>query len=262
MGSNDQIERLPGLAIKPRSVSEIFADLIPIRDTGTTDPSIDEVRFSIVCEDCGKHFWSRSKANSHAALKTHVLHEDDMLPDSSATIPESPATSPASTHTLPEVCRDMNSAEQEGSQDSEGDDYDSSLECGKLPCYYGAANNHANLACMQDAEFVPSSAPDGSLTSGILSTAVACDIATKDSSTHPSSPSWNANSVRLPNTTITGAGSSASPINKGRAIPTTTYSTSSEISGRVIDPVPRQSLAPFAPTVSQWVCFSIKQVVC
>ena len=261
MVSNDQMEWLPGLGIQSRSGSEIFADSDTIRDTQTIDPSVDEVQFSIVCEDCGKHFWSRSKANSHAALTTHVLHEDDILPDSPVTVPESPTTSPGSTHTLAEACRDMNPAEQEGSEDGGGDDYGSSFECGEFPCYYGAANNHANLECMQDTELVPSSAPDGSPTSGVLSAAVARDTPAVDSSVDPSSLFRSARRARLPNTT-TGASSSTSPVYKGGVIPTTTYGTPSEISGRVIDSFLKKSPPFSGPNVSQRVCLSIKKVVC
>ena len=250
MGSNDQMEWLPGLGIQSRSGSEIFADLGTIRDTQTIDPSVDEVQFSIVCEDCGKHFWSRSKANSHAALTTHVLHEDDILPDSPVTIPESLTTSPVSTHTLAEACRDTKSAEQEGSQDSGGDDYGFSFKCGEFPYYSGAANNHANLECMQDTELVPSSAPDGSPTSGILNAAVARGTLAVDSNIHPGSRSWNARRARLPNMTTTGASSSTSPVYKGGVIPTTTYGTSSETSGRVIDLFPNRSPHSFGPNVS------------
>ena len=262
MCSNDQMEWLPGLGIQSRSRSEVFADLEIIRDTQAIDPSVDEVQFSIVCEDCGKHFWSRYKANSHAALTTHALRENDILPDFPVTIPESPTTSPASTHALPEACRDMNSAEQEGSEGSGDDDYGSSLECGEFPSYYGAANSHANLECIQDTELVPSSAPSGSLTSGILSAAVARDIPAAESSIHPSSPSWNASRARLPNTTITGAGSSTSSVDRGRAVSTTTPEIFSETSGRVIDPFPEQTSPPFAPNVSQRDCMAIKRAVC
>ena len=260
MGSNDQMEWLPGLGIQSRSRSEVFTDLESIRDTQAIDPSVDEVQFSIVCEDCGKHFWSRSKANSHAALTTHVLHEDDMVPGSPVTVPESPTTNPVFTHTPAGTWRDMKFAEQEGSEGSGDDDYGSSFECGEFP--YGAANSHANLECIQDTEFVPSSAPSGSLASGILSAAVARDTPAAESSIHPSSPSWNASRARLPNTTITGAGISTSPVNRGRAVPTTTPDIFSETSGRVLDPVPEQSSPPFAPNVSQRDCMAIKRAVC
>ena len=251
MGSNDQMEWLPGLGIQSRCVSEICSDLETIRDTQAIVPSVDEVQFSIVCEDCGKHFWSRSKAKSHAALKTHVLHQHDILLDSPVTIPESPTTSPASTHTLAEACREMESTEQEGSEDSGGDEKGPYFDCGELSYYYGAANNHASSECMQDTEVVPSSAPDEYLTSGILSAAVPCDTSAADSSIHPSSPSWGASRARLPNTAITGAGFSSPPVKKGRAIPTTTYGISDEGSGRVIDSSSKHSAPPFASSVSQ-----------
>ena len=263
MGSNDHLimESLPGLGIQPRSRSMILADLETTRDTQAIDPSVDEVQFSIVCEDCGKLFWSRSKANSHAALTTHVLREDDILPNSPVAVPESPTTSPASTHALPDACRVMNSAEQEDCELSGDDDYGSSIECGEIPCYYGAATSHASLEFIQDTELVPSSAPNGSLTSGTLSAAVARDTPAVESSIHPSSPSWNASRAQLPDTTITGAGDSTSPVDRGRAVPTTTPEIFSETSGRVIDPFPKQS-PPFASNVSQRDCLSIKKVVC
>ena len=226
MDSNDQMEWLPGLGIQSRAGFKVFADTETIRDTQAVDLSVDKVQFSIVCEDCGKHFWSRSKANSHAALTTHELHEDATLPESPVAIPEPPTTSPASTCTLADVCVDLESAEQEGSGDSGGDDYGPSFERGEFPYYFGAANNHANLECMQDTELVPSSASDGSPISDFLSAAVARDTPAVDSSIHPNSPSWNAGRARLPNMTTTGVSSSTSPVYRGRS-------------------------PPFAPTVSQ-----------
>ena len=245
------MEWLPGLGIQSRSGSEIFADPETIRDTQAQDPSVDGVQFSIVCENCGKHFWSRSKANSHAALTTHVLHEDDILPDSPVTIPESPTTSPVPTHTLIEACQDVNAADQEGSQVSGGDEYDSFFDYSGSSYCYESATEHANVKCIQDTEVVPSSATGGSPTSSMLSAAVARDTLPTDSSIHPSSRSRSARHARLPNTTTTGASGSISPVYKGDVIPNTTYGTSSEISGRVIDSVPTQSLSPFRPNVSQ-----------
>ena len=250
MGSNDQMGWLPGLGTRTRSRRQTFADLEFIRDIKTIDPSVDEVQFSIVCEGCGKHFWSRSKAKSHAALTTHILHEDT-LPDSPVPILESPAASPASTHTLAEASRDMNPAEQERTEDSGDDEHGSYFDCGEILGYYEAANKHANIECKQDTPFVPSSAPNGSLTSAMPSAAAACDNPATDSSIHPNSPSWNASRVRLPNTTITDAGSSTSHVNKERAISTIAHGISSERSGRVIDPFPKQSQPPFASNVSQ-----------
>ena len=255
MCSNDQMEWLPGLGIQSRSGSEIFGDVEHIRDTQAIDPSVDEVQFSIVCEDCGKHFWSRSKANSHAALTTHVLHEDDAMPDSPVTIPESPTTSPASTHTLAEACRDVKSAGQEDSEDKGGDGCGSSFDYSEFSYYYEAANKDVSIECTQDVELVPSSTPDESPATGILSAAVDRDIPDTDSSIHPSihpsSPSWSARYARLPNTTTTGASTSTSPVYKGVVVPTTRYGTSSETSDLVLDPLRKQSLPPFAPNVSQ-----------
>ena len=251
MVSNDQMEWLPGLGIQSRSGPEIFADVETIRDIQTVDPTVDEVQFSIVCEDCGKHFWSRSKANSHAALTTHVLHENDPMPESPVTILESPTTSPAPTHTLAEASSDVKSADQEGSQDSGGDDYGSSFDCSEFSYCYEAANKHTNIECMQDTQLVPSSAADGSPTSSILSAAVARDTPATNSSLHPSSPSRSARCARLPNMTTTGASSSTSPIYKGDVIPTTTYEGASETSDRVIDPFPKQSPPPSVPNVSR-----------
>ena len=251
MCSNDQMEWLPGLGVQSRSGSEIFADVETIRDTQAIDASVDEVQFSIVCEDCGKHFWSRSKANSHAALTTHVLHEDDTMPDSPVTIPESPTTSPASTHTLAEACRDIKSAGQEDSEDSGGDGYGSSFDYSEFSYYYEAANKDANIECTQDIELVPSSTPDGSTTIGILGAPVARDTPGTDSSIHPSSPSRSARCARLPNTTTTGASTSTSPVYKGGVVPTIGYGKDSETSDLVLDPLRKQSPSPFAPNVSQ-----------
>ena len=245
------MEWLPGLATRYRSRRQTFADLDFIRDIQTIDPSADEVQFSIVCEGCGKHFWSRSKADSHAALTTHILHEDDALPDSPVPILESPAASPASIHTLAEASRDTNPAEHEGTENSGDDEHGSYFDCGEILGYYEAANKHANIKCKQDTLFVPSSAPDGSLTSAMPSAVVACGNPATDSSIHSNSPSWIASRVRLPNTTITGTGSSTSHFNQGCAISTTAHGISSERSGHVIDPFPKQSQPPFASIVSQ-----------
>ena len=184
------------------------------------------------------------------------------MPDSPVTFPESPTTSLAPTHTLAEACRDVNAADQEGSQVSGGDGYDSFFDYSGSSYCYGSATEHANIECMQDTELVPSSAADGSPTSGMLSAAVARDTPSTDSSIHPSSLSRSARRARLPNTTTTGASGSTSPVYKGGVIPTTTYGTSGETSGRVIDSVPNQSPPPFGPNVSQYIWLSIKRVVC
>ena len=80
MGSKDHINWLPGLGDLSHhgsnSLSTPRAELETGLNTQAGESEVDEVQDSIVCDDCGKQFWSRSKADSHAALTAHVLWED------------------------------------------------------------------------------------------------------------------------------------------------------------------------------------------
>ena len=88
-GSNEDMDWLPGLGKSSHGASNSFsaprADLETAFNTQAVD---DAVQSSIECEDCGKHFWSRAKAHSHAAMTAHVLRK----PSTSPLFPRSPAT--------------------------------------------------------------------------------------------------------------------------------------------------------------------------
>ena len=92
----NDMDWLPGLGRQSHSGPCCFpSELETGLNTQVTDPKIDEVEFSIVCNDCGKHFWSRFKAKSYAALTAHVLHEEHTSPSSPVTVPESPTANSA-----------------------------------------------------------------------------------------------------------------------------------------------------------------------
>ncbi|KAF6237001.1 hypothetical protein HO173_004880 [Letharia columbiana] len=196
MWSKDHMDWLPGLGSPSHSgsnaVSTPRAALETSLNTQTADSKVDEVQYSIVCDDCGKHFWSRSKANSHAALTAHVLHEEIESP----TVSNSPAATPASA---PETTTPFTPAikveaspntdtpgqeEREGSGDGK---YSVCFGCGRHFGSHEAAYNHAKAEHMQDTELVPSSAPDGSPTFAAVGPAVPPTSPAANPSIHPSS---------------------------------------------------------------------------
>ena len=169
---------LPGLNNPSHSASNSVStprtDFETSLKTQTTDPEIDEVQYSIVCEDCGEHFWSRSKAFSHSALTAQVFHKEIMLPHSPVTIPESPITSSASAPRLntaftsameAEVGRKADAVDDhEDSEDSEDEDESICFDCGRHFWSQKAAHNHAMIGHVHGADIAPSSASDGAPT--------------------------------------------------------------------------------------------------
>ena len=151
---------LPVPGIQSCSASRVFADLQTINDTQAMDPNIDEVQFFIVCEDWGKQFWSRSKAECHDALIIHALHEDDtLLPDSPITVLKGRSTSPKYAHTRAGTSPEMDSFDQEDNGDS-GGQYCQFYDYGrfKLFCCCEAVTKHTEIRFMQE---LPSSTPSG-----------------------------------------------------------------------------------------------------
>ena len=150
------------------SVSTFRADFETGLNTQTTNSDIDEVQYSIVCEDCNKHFWSRSKAVSHAALTAHVLNEEMMLSPSPVLIPESPTTGSASAPKLNTAVTSANDAEvyqkadaiedSEDSEDGEDDDESICFDCGRHFWSQKAAHNHAMIGHAHGTDRAPSSA--------------------------------------------------------------------------------------------------------
>ena len=77
--SNYDMDWLPGLgkishdASGPGSAPDArFRNHLKIQAVNSEN---NEVEFSIVCDDCNKHFWSRSNADCHAAITGHCLYK-------------------------------------------------------------------------------------------------------------------------------------------------------------------------------------------
>ena len=174
--ADHKMDWLPGLSnpshSASNSVSPPRADFKTGLNTQTTDPNVDEVQFFIVCEDCGKHFWSRSKAVSHAALTAHVLIEEMMLSPAPVIIPESPTTGSASAPRLNTAATSALDADvgQEAdaiddfkdSEDGEDEDESICFDCGRHFWSQKAAHNHAMIGHVHGADVAPSSASSGS----------------------------------------------------------------------------------------------------
>ena len=162
---------LPGLsnpsyrASDSDSVSMFRADFETGLNTQTTTPDVDEVQYSIVCEDCGKHFWSRSKAVSHAALTAHVLNEEMMMSPAPVIIPESPTTGSASAARVnTAITSAMNTEfnqkadaidDYEDGEGSENEDESICFDCGRHFWSQKAAHNHAMIAHVHGADRAP-----------------------------------------------------------------------------------------------------------
>ena len=168
-----KLDCLPGLSNPSDKASDSVpmfrADFETGLNTQTTDPDVDEVQFSIVCENCSKHFWSRSKAVSHAALTAHVLNEEMML--SPVIIPESPVTGSASAPRAKTAITSAMNAEvnqkadaidnYEDSEDGEDEDESICFDCGRHFWSQKAAHNHAMIGHAHGADIAPSSASSG-----------------------------------------------------------------------------------------------------
>lgn len=129
-GSKDLMDWLPGLGSsshagsKPLSAPRVALETGAI--TQAEKPQVDEVEYSIVCDGCGKHFWSRSKATSHAALTAHVLCEEMVSPCPSVTGSNLPAAGRASAAATNLVAKSGTEAEASPNSDTpnqeDGDD--------------------------------------------------------------------------------------------------------------------------------------------
>lgn len=215
----------PGLGTYTYRGSEsVSTELDKIIDTQAVDSIVDEVQFSIVCYDCGKHFWSRSKADSHAALTAHVLHEDNTSPYSPVyspvTIAESPTATPASTGTQAKASSDISIPNQQDSGGSENGEYPICFNGSRYYCGSEAAKNRAKTKHMQDTELVPSSVPHGSPTSAVVSAAVRPTSPASNYGMLPSSPYWNT------------APGYISPVANGATIPTSPCPTIEQTTNR------------------------------
>lgn len=166
MGSRDNVDWLPGLG-NPSHGGQSSVPAPP-------DMEVDEVQYSIVCDDCGRHFWSRSKADSHAALTAHVLHEANVSPSSHVTVPHSPAINLACAPEVnmyfasaieAEASPNSKNPDLEDRGDSGDEEYSPCFDCDKHFWSHEAGTDHAKTGHLQDTEMVTSSAPDGSPTS-------------------------------------------------------------------------------------------------
>ena len=179
---------LPGLGTQSRSGCNPFsAELEAGFNTQAVHSKNDEVQYSIVCDDCGKYFWSRSKADFHAAVTAHALHRDNTSRCSSVTSPGSPTASPAS---LPET--DTNSTSgREANASPSGDTTDQEDSGDSGDEEYSIADSSARKGLVHDTELVPSSVSDGSLTSATVGPAVNAASPAVNPGIHPDNVYWN-----------------------------------------------------------------------
>ena len=259
---------LPGLGPHSHSGSKLFP---PERqtslDTQAMDQKVDEVQFSIVCNDCGNYFWSRSKADSHAALTTHFLYEEDMSRSSPPAVQELPTASLESPDTLAKASPEIDALDLEASEDVGVEEYPIGFDCSGFFGCGAAANKHAKIGCMQNTEMVPSGVPDGSPTSAVFISAVTptspaagSSVRTKSSyvktepgySFLPTNGRVNPTSLRS-NTkkSTTRANILEFPVYDRELDPTATFGTTDSTSGHVIDSPPTQVFDVSVPNVSQ-----------
>ena len=279
-GPNHHTGWLPGLGHQSDAGATSFsAELETSLDTQAIDPKFDAVQYSIVCDGCGKHFWSRSKADAHAALTAHDLHKEHISPSSPVTLLESPTASPASSlGTNAFVASaigaragpNMDNSDREDNEDSGDEEYSRCYDCGEPFWSREAANNHAKLQHTQSKEFVPSSVADGSPASATAGPAVIPTSLAADSSVHPNTVCWNTRpgynpfaanggtnptspswseiqTISLANAPTSPVFSPTFPVYGGGINPTSTYGTISH----AMDPIPNQFSSPTVPGVSQ-----------
>ena len=279
-GPNDHTGWVPGLGHQSNAGSRSFpAELGTSLDTQGTDPKVDEVQYSIVCDGCGKHFWSRSKADAHAALTAHVLHKEYISPSSPVAVLESPTAGPASsleTNALfasamgARAGPDMDKSDRQDNEDSGDEEYSRSYDCSSHFWSREAAYNHAKLQHMQDKDLVHSSVSDGSPASATVGPAVIPTSLAADSSVHSNTVCWNTRPVYSPfaanggtnatspswsqERTISPANAPTSPaisptfpVYDGDINPNSMYGTLSQ----AMDPIPKQFSRPTVPSVSQ-----------
>ena len=178
---------LPGLGNPPHTSQNSNSCSPP-------DPEVDEVEFSVVCDGCGTHFWSLSKAHSHAALTAHVLREITMSPSSPVGVLHSPVNSSArasetNTVSISTAEAEADTSDQEDGEDSGDDNYPMCYDCGRYFWCHEEADYHARIGHIQDTETVPST--DGSSTSASASPVLNPAFTAAESSIHSSYPYWN-----------------------------------------------------------------------
>ncbi len=289
--SNEDMDWLPGLGKSSHGASNSFsaprADLETAFNTQAVD---DAVQYSIECEDCGKHFWSRAKAHSHAAMTAHVLRK----PSTSPLFPRSPATISAFA---PQMDTLFSEREREASSDpdtlfvkteavassdpdlldqdfSEGSGDIICIDCDRRFRSYEAVNDHAKRAHRPDTEIVPSSIPDGfpASTADTAGPAVKATYSTANPSINTDSVYWNTKPGHIylggkhptspclnAEQTIPHAIFPTHPLYDGAGNATSTYGFISPTSSHSAD-LSRGRLA--VPDVSQWVCESAKKIFC
>lgn len=110
------------------------------------------------------------KADSHAALTAHVLHNETISPTSPVSVPNPSAANSASspeintlfTHAVEvEISPNIDTPNQEDSEDAE---HPICFDCGRHFWSQEVAHIHALIAHMHDTGIVRSSAPDRSPT--------------------------------------------------------------------------------------------------
>lgn len=274
MESNGHMDWLPGLGTQSHSFSNLAsaprANLETGLNTKAANGALDEVQYSIVCYDCGKHFWRRSTADSHAALTAHVLHEDVISPSSPVIVPSSPTISWDSAHrtkaslssaTDAETSVNTDVIDQGDTEDIGGEEYPVCFECGRYFSSYEAASNHARIGHMQDLEMILSSLPDGSPISTATNPAVTPTFPAT-ASPHairgiaPTSPSWTTEH------TSSRGFSPTSPNDSEDDFPTSTYEISSRTSDDAMALFQELYALPTTPNVSQRVCILTKKFRC
>ncbi len=243
--TDDHMEWLPGLGTPShsgsKSTSASGAELETGLNTQAADPNVDEVQYSIVCDDCGRHFWSRFKAHSHAALTAHVLHREIISPSSPVTIPDSPAACLASAPTSAkdtEASFNTETSDTEGGIDSEDEEHSLRFDSNRHFRSYEAANNDSKTGNMQNADMVPSSVPEGS-----HNFVIACPAATVFCAAKPSiNPSFLYRN--------TGPGTAA--LLKDRETPTSLYSDPKATAGHAVSPTSPVYNRGANPTSPRW----------
>ena len=146
--SKDLMDWLPGLGSSSHAGSDALSAPRVALETGVVtqagDPQADEVEYSIVCDGCGKHFWSQSKATSHAALTGHVLCEEMVSPCPSVTGSNLPVASKASAAATNAAAKSGTEADASPSSDTldQEDGDDSGEEEGSVAPASPALNRH------------------------------------------------------------------------------------------------------------------------
>ena len=268
------MDRLPGLGTQSHKASNPFStELEAGLNTQAMHSNADEVQYSIVCNDCGKHFWSRSKANFHTALTAHVLHKGNTSPSSPVTYLESPSASLVSLRETDPVftpARDANASPNvdiPGQEDS-GDSGDEE---------YSIANKRAKIGHMHYTELVPSSFPDGSFTSATVGPAVNAASPAANPSIHPDNVYWNSrrgyDSLAAKSNNPTSsfwtndrptrpAVCPTRPVYDRGISPISTHATTSPTSSHAMNPFQKHFARPTMLNVGQRVCVSTKMVCC